>query len=942
MRNVSSAALAQLTSNSGTEPVNLLQIYWTDTNIIWYADRTISRDIRGKILEMSAFDDVVNFSGGGSTQTFNVTLDDVDGSIKNIYNYNDIHKAKVKVYQWFTGISLDDAFLIFEGQINSPIVWKEGERTISFAIVSQLEDQEVGFSPEEGLFDAIPDDMIGKPWPLPFGTCLLVPVHKLDPIPTGILLDTTASVDPTIDAQIAALTMKILELYNLARISFYLAVEAFHNGSAEGELGIDDYWEGIGQGYLKQGSDYLVQAAQAQQEAQNLVRVKLEQGKYQRSSLRVHNGDCFPQNTSGSATLANGSVVSGQMNGSSFQVDSTRHPGDTQGTSSVTQVPITTSIQTGGTQQVIQKLGFVWEPMDQPFKLSGDIPIKYLCCMLQCQVMNLWAYRNYNDARILMQVPPEYYSVNYVTYGSLVTTQITLHRPLSYYDAKWDDSLFADLVSPVGPNTVDILTWLIQNYTTKSIDSTSFNYVRSVLNPFPSNFCLLKQDNIIKVLGDIAYQSRCALTLKNEVFYLQFLPEEPDPVDEITEADILVNTLEIDHTPTESIITKLVADYVITYEGGRTNKIIIRNNTLKYGIHEQTTNWYIYTAPALVDLAASFWAIRKSNTWKLLRFRTPLHKIRLETFDAVTINLTAKWASTESVTGIIQSVKLDTKELNLEFEVWIPVRLGEMTKYDFAWPADSIVQTGISNLEFAKPGSDATGDLGPTNGASICAPHKTMSRSRKRQRISYPTTENPASLDTSVALAPQSDALDTTPQPNIPYSYNQHSAAPIVVDNVKQGSFPGIVTDASNAPVYKVLTYLRGLNEQGSTTEVRDVTSGATIPVNTWVTVLVVVWTKKIAGRDKLFSDRYMIPSATRNVYMGKIVSHSSGSNYLVDLYTQGVDKEATDTVTVTQLQIDSESTIPTDSWVVVVLNQRRNDDGTTSPEYTMQFPVYV
>jgi hypothetical protein len=336
MRNVSDAALAKLTSNTGSEPVNLLQIYWTDTNIIWYSDRTINADIRGKILEMSAFDDVVNFSGGSASQTFNVTLDDVDGSIKNIYNYNDIHKAKVKVYQWFTGIPLDDAFLIFEGQINSPIVWKEGERTISFSIVSQLEDQEIGFSPEEGLFDAIPDDMIGKPWPLPFGTCLLVPSHKLDPIPTGILLDTTAAIDPTIDAQIAALTMKILELYNLARISFYLAVEAFHNGSSEGELGIDDYWEGIGQGYLKQGSDYLVQAAQAQQEAQNLVRVKLEQGKYQRNSLRVHNGSCFPQGASGSATLSNGTIVNGQMNGSSFQVDSTLHPGENTGSNNLT------------------------------------------------------------------------------------------------------------------------------------------------------------------------------------------------------------------------------------------------------------------------------------------------------------------------------------------------------------------------------------------------------------------------------------------------------------------------------------------------------------------------------------------------------------------------------------------------------------------------------
>ncbi len=42
--------------------------------------------------------------------------------------------------------------LIFRGKISSPVVWSEGDRTVSFNIISQIEDAEIGFSPEEGQF----------------------------------------------------------------------------------------------------------------------------------------------------------------------------------------------------------------------------------------------------------------------------------------------------------------------------------------------------------------------------------------------------------------------------------------------------------------------------------------------------------------------------------------------------------------------------------------------------------------------------------------------------------------------------------------------------------------------------------------------------------------------------------------------------------------------
>lgn len=954
MRNVSTSALATLSQPYGVEPVTLLKIYWTSTNILWYGEKSVQPNIKGAILEMSAFDDVVNFDGNKATQTFNVTLDDVDGTIKAIYDTNDIHKCRVYVYQWFTGLPLSDAFLIFEGELNSPIVWKEGERTLAFTVVSQIEDQETGFSPEEGVFDSIPDELVGKPFPLIFGIARNVPCIKQDPIPTGILLDTLGVSDPSINRQVGNLGKKVNEFGFLATMAFYAALEAYNSGVGTAEdgdggiLGIDDYWQGLGDGFVQQGNQYLQQMRKAQQQIVDLSGKLAQQKSYQKSSLRVHNGECFPQGGEASTTLASGTQITGQFAGTDFQINEVTYPGDAANTfSALTPVPITTSDQIGGNVTVIQKLGMIWEPADQPFKLESPLPVTYIACMLSCNVLNVWAYRNYNDTRLLMQVPREYYQVVVTSFGSMQVTTLVLDKPLSYYDSKWDDSLFVDLQSSLGPNTVSILTWFIEHYTIKGIDSDSFNYVAGRVSNAPSNFALLKQENIIKVLSDIAYQARCALLLKNDVFYLKFLPDEPAPVDTITLDDILVNSLEINHSSTENLITKLVADWVPSYEGGKSHKIIIRNNTGKYGIHEQATNWYIYTHPALVDVAASFWAIRKSNTWKRIKFKTPLHKIRLESFDAVTIDFASNYVCIGPVTGIVESVKLNTKELNLEFEVWLPVRLGEMSKYNFAWPPDSDVAVNPGNLDFQKLGFDANGDLGPTNGALTCNQSNNVQR-QSRHKTTHPT---PHTNDNGVLLAPASDSLDRTARPNIPYEFDTpNDPDPFNPTSLTNGVFPAVVSKSDQAPIYKVRAYAQGLeNPAKSVGKVVDVTAGPALAPGTWVTLLIVTWTTNQRdpnapggrNRQQINSAKYLVPSSARNTFIGKIVG-GEADVYQVELYTAGITNPATQTVTVNQLQIADEDSIPVNTWVIVVLNTKTEADGTTTQEYAMQVPIYL
>ena len=157
-----------------------------------YADRTISTatgTIPGEIVEIGDLDEAIDVTTYNNTsKQVSLTLDDTDGSIKAIFDRYDIHKRTVRLYQWFTGLDLSDRFLVFAGRINTPVSWNERDRTVKITVLSQIEDKEIGFSAEEGKFPYIPADLVGKAWPMVFGTVYDYPAVQMPMAVTGMTL----------------------------------------------------------------------------------------------------------------------------------------------------------------------------------------------------------------------------------------------------------------------------------------------------------------------------------------------------------------------------------------------------------------------------------------------------------------------------------------------------------------------------------------------------------------------------------------------------------------------------------------------------------------------------------------------------------------------------------------------------------------------------------
>ena len=222
-----------------------------------------------------------------------------------------------------------------------------------------------------------------------------------------------------------------------------------------------------------------------------------------------------------------------------------------------------------------------------------------------------------------MDVPTSLYAVTTAAYGTITATQIELTKPLSHIlDEGWQDEIYVTFQSTIGPNVADIIEYIVEQYTDLTCDPATFAHVKTKLAPFPANFPINDRKNVVQTLREIAFQARCAIWFSEGVVYLRYLPEEPTPVDTITESDIDAEKgVVVELTATEELVTKMNVNWHLRYAtDDRSFSVTLRHNLKKYGTHEQTFDFYIYNQPDIIYKCATFWLIRKSNTWKRIQF----------------------------------------------------------------------------------------------------------------------------------------------------------------------------------------------------------------------------------------------------------------------------------------------------------------------------------
>jgi hypothetical protein len=574
------------------------------------------------------------------------------------------------------------------------------------------------------------------------------------------------------------------------------------------------------------------------------------------------------------------------------------------------------------------KEGFQFYDAGTPVTIAGPYPLVHVVSIIPGTVVRVWAMMSSRGLKQMAVVPPSYYTVSSFTYSADKPPAVTviLKEPLSTIslisdlttqnwensfgkylpphqvnNTDWDDQIYVTFQSSVGPNFVDIAEWLINNYTNNSYDSASFGAVRGKVDGLQMNFALLKQENVMTILADLAYQARCVIFLKEDVFYLIFLPDVPTETGlpgglagTLTEDDIQVGSLQVSCTPTENLVTRYTAvfrpDYSPVYEDPV--KIIFRFNINKYGVHSEEHDFYAYNTFFDVDKAATFWLIRKSLTWKILRCKLFVTRLDLEVFDAVNLSFSKPYIANGPVIGIITALKYNSTEHLIEAEIWTPVLLGTMEPYVWAfprgatendiWPTYREIQAGggggLSGGESSLPEGNSirlpVGIIGGnafTENGGLDAGEGPQDRFRWTTGNSHPGRDTNNASGGSGEQRPLADPRDQskpeTPEPegSPEFTYNY---AEFNINDPISICFPAVVNkkadgeaDGGGSQKYQVTAYPNTLKGKAITMTVEQlqIDKDDEIPEGTWVLVAQVVGKEKTPdGKETLLVHRYM------------------------------------------------------------------------------------
>lgn len=716
MRQISGASLDAISQASGLEPVIIVRVFWSGQPTS-YCDRKFEQEgLVGRLLEISGIEDVVDISSSASSVQLSVSLDDSDGSIKNIFNFNDIHLVYVQVLQWFSHIPLSDAFVIFEGQISSPIVWSEGARTLKFDVVTKINDVEVGFSAEEADFPFLPTNLIGKSWPIVFGSVPGSVVLDLNESPSAVFASGFAIVDhDQWEEELNDMSKAIAEAMEKSRAAWiaglnnaYKAAQfkKFNSGGFDEDPAQADQYDTAASSFYAQSFNFQQEATrisieQSQKGAQYKLQKSLEFRIIPISQTNIPPGVPFRiefGNYTANAIVAANQIV---LTAIAEKVDVNAKVGTNKYAFGVKAVTDEYSQENKG-----QK--FVWIDGGTEIKIF-NYPRIMIVSIGVVNVVNVWANTKYG----LAVVPRNYYIVDLQNLGGgLVITRLVFPTPLESLPGFWQaGTISVDVISPIGPNVVDIMRWVIDRWGQFPIDETSWNYVRGKVAALPAHFTLDRRMNVVQFLNDVAFQARCAIWLNDRRYYIRFLPEELTPVESITDSDVESNSLEITCTETERLITKFVAKWKARRDQDKENLVVLRYNIQKYGTLTEEYDFWIYNNVECVTKAAEFWMIRKSNTFKIIRCSVTLNKLRIEAFDPVQVSFNEPLVAIEPVTGIVQRASFNPDEDTVELEVWLPVRFGEMTKYTFAYPGSTNLIYPVINDPYIHTGNPYEGAL---------------------------------------------------------------------------------------------------------------------------------------------------------------------------------------------------------------------------------------
>lgn len=694
MKTLTVAALAKATQALGSEPIIIVQIDWAG-GTEYYSEKTFTLgaiSAQGKIVSFNPIQAIQKTDTVGEVTGSSVVLDDTDGTLKAKVNTEIIEGKIVTVYQHFEGNAEADLTILLKGKIAGGIGWFEGERTLDISIDTSVEDKEVGFAPDATDIPNIDPLAVDKVWPLCFGTVIHVPAVRVLHNPegklgTGINHNSTSFIIKGGDLFPQTPTVITIDIGNVRYTGtidgeeFTIATANISRGSAIflnrpiGDPHVNDPRVGwiasnidVAGLYFYVSSSHGFAINQCIRQEGNKCFFREPWGIHFASDLRIVT---YFAPSLGDTVLSITGIPSALWNNARAIFERENFP--------------VTILYTG---EILFRNEFGQSEIKKDqWQLYSGIKVKlvtnydntWVCNLLpSTAILAVYGHRTVNGEEVFVPIPSSYYTKNLSdSLGGQSPTTIAFPIPLKDRAGEdWKGDVFVTLRSSLGTNISNIIEWLVNTYTNLTVGST-FNTVAAKVGLYPANFVIFTQPNVLSLIEDIAWQSRCAILIRNGIMSIKYLSEIQGAVDTIDESIVEFKTLELGFSDTDDIITRLTAIWKKDYSGDDKSErqVVYKNNIDIFNLVEDEREFFIYNNGDLVKLSAFWWGYRYSNSWRKVSFKSFMDTLALNIFDIVSHEIDI--ISTNALRGLIENISQDSDEQSLTFATELASKAGD-------------------------------------------------------------------------------------------------------------------------------------------------------------------------------------------------------------------------------------------------------------------------
>jgi hypothetical protein len=589
----------------------------------------------------------------------------------------------------------------------------------------------------------------------------------------------------------------------------------------------------------------------------------------------------------------------------------------------------------------------------------------YVCNLLaSTDIFGVYGYRTDKDnKRILAVIPSRYYTknlTNSILKVGITCTTLEFDVPLEEYTHEnWEGDIYVSLVSNQGYNTADIIKYLFDEYTDLDTDAASFTTVQTQLANYPSCFALLEQYDVLEICEKIAWQARCAIYISSETVYIRYLcagrPEDGEHDFSINDSNIQFKSLQLGFTPSENLVTKLIANWRLDYspEENSSKTFIYEKNISDYGLLESNENFFIYNIENLVQLSAAFWGYRYSNVWRQASFKIFLQHLDVEIFDIISSRVPA--TSHNELIGIVKQLSYDSDNKNINISAELGSRMTDISASDSQPDMDSYIFE--STIYYPYFHGEENYLINGNNMPDLS--YGNMEENYIIEKIfdyNYlnadpPFVKGPNVVMGSNRLDEYRDELEYLSKGILVKNVSgieipAYKAIEIVSTVPVDGAIEVTRPTVDNLPASRLLTsgaYAIAAGKTGlanplyGNKDIAKADCDGTFVVDDEIgsqedsfNLIKGKSGVKVSGKDG--TKAIIRPKASPQISIGKIKS-GTGDTYIVTQYPDGPDEAAGDDITVTQLQIDAGETIPVDTWVFILK---------IGTNYYMQVPVWL